>query len=114
MVGTVVGATVVGATVVGAAVVVDAGATVTAAVRRGHRGRDPEVGQRAGSRDLDLTGAGEHGVEQRVLADGHQREAVPGRSADTDTQTTRSVAAAPAPWRTRAGHEARAASAAAA
>ena len=38
------------------------------------RGRDAEVGQRARLGDLHVSRAGEHGVEQRVLAHGDQRK----------------------------------------
>ena len=60
-------------------VVVVVASTTVATVdrRRGGRcgrGRDAEVGQGARLGDLDVSRTGEHGVEQRVLAHGHERE----------------------------------------
>ena len=94
--------------------VVDAGATVTAAVDGGTVVVIPRSASELGRATWTSPEPANTVSSSESWRTVTSAKAVPGRSADTDTQTTRSVAAAPAPWRTRAGHEARAASAAAA
>ena len=72
VVGTVVGGMVVVVVVVAGATVTDA--VVVGAVVVGAVGRDAEVGQWTRSGDLHVSRTGEHGVEQRVLAHGDERE----------------------------------------